>query len=373
MSRARSHSVLRAPWVALAVVVAIALGAPGVRAQSDGSTASTEKKTAEVPLPPITGSIALPRPSETLAKLFTGNTPDSVDDLKAMQAHVRALSEGLVQATVGVRVGGSQGSGVIISPDGYVLTAGHVSNDAGRRATLILHDGREVRAETLGANRSIDSGLMKITEPGPFPFVTMGNSADLARGQWCLATGHPGGYEEGRSAPLRLGRVTRANSGAITTDCILVGGDSGGPLFDMYGRVIGIHSRITASAAGNVHVPVDTYRDTWKRLAGAEVWGSGIGGRGRPDPNSPFLGVRAEESVDDKMVVGQVVDDTPAAKAGLKPGDEIVRFGDDEVKDFRGLVEAIRKNEVGKPVTVRVIRDEKTLELTVVLEKRGDR
>lgn len=325
------------------------------------------------PLPSTVGAIRLPVPAEELSEIFAGKAPRSLEELTAMEAHVKALTAGLVKATVGVRVRGAQGSGVIISADGYVLTAGHVSTDAGRTATLILHDGREVRAKTLGANRGIDSGLMKITEPGPYPFVTMGASSDLERGQWCLATGHPGGYEVGRSAPLRLGRITRDSRRAIVTDCILVGGDSGGPLFDMRGRVIGIHSRITASSAGNVHVPIDTYRDTWKRLAESEVWGSGIGtGRQRRDDPSPFLGVQAEEDSKDARIA-RVVPGTPAFKAGIERGDVIIRFDGAKVGSFESLVTMIRKKKVGDTVKVVVMRDDKEVDLSLTLERRGRR
>src|SRR5207237_1038368 len=92
----------------------------------------------------------------------------------------------------------------------------------------------------------------------------------------------PGGYQEKRTPVLRLGRVLNASEKSVTTDCTLVGGDSGGPLFDLDGKVIGIHSRIGPSIAFNVHVPVSTYADTWERLAASETWGSMFGGSTPP-------------------------------------------------------------------------------------------
>src|SRR5438876_11640505 len=109
----------------------------------------------------------------------------------------------------------------------------------------------------------------------------MGKSDELTKGEWCLATGHPRGYKPGRTPPVRLGRDLTFGNTIIKTDCTLVGGDSGGPLFDMQGRVIGIHSRIGQTLAQNMHVPVDTYRETWDRLVkGDRVYGN-IGGGGR--------------------------------------------------------------------------------------------
>src|SRR5262249_42222176 len=154
-----------------------------------------------------------------------------------------------------------------------VLTAGHVSGTPNREAMLVLADGRRVKAKTLGNNRGIDSGMMKITTEGKYPFVPLGNSTDLKKGQWVITVGHPGGYNPNRSPVVRVGRVLNRTNGYIESDCTLVGGDSGGPLFDMQGNLVGIHSRIGWNITDNVHVPVDTYRDTWDRLAKAESWG----------------------------------------------------------------------------------------------------
>src|SRR5690606_1520398 len=120
---------------------------------------------------------------------------------------------------------------------------------------------------------SIDSGLMEITDQGDFPAVEMGDSSKLKRGQWVLALGHPGGFESGRRPVLRLGRILDVEDDAIRTDCTLVGGDSGGPLFDMQGRVIAIHSRIGGPLTANIHVPVNVYKENWDRLAAGEAWG----------------------------------------------------------------------------------------------------
>ena len=87
---------------------------------------------------------------------------------------------------------------------------------------------------------------------------------------WCIAIGHPGGYKLGRTPVVRVGRILDVGKAMIQTDCTLVGGDSGGPLFDMFGRVIGINSRIGPNINYNIHVPVDTYHDTWDKLV---VWG----------------------------------------------------------------------------------------------------
>jgi hypothetical protein len=179
-------------------------------------------------------------------------------------------------AVVGVSIGPAQGSGVIVK-GGRVLTAGHVSGQPGRTVTLHLADGRKLKGKTLGRNADIDSGLIEITDKGDWPGVEMGKSADLKKGQWVVAIGHPGGYRANRTPVVRLGRVLEVNAGAIVTDCPLVGGDSGGPLFDLDGKIIGIHSRIGGPIMANLHVPVGTYVDTWDRLARGETWGGMAG------------------------------------------------------------------------------------------------
>src|SRR5262249_46582566 len=199
------------------------------------------------------------KPEVKLPAVLDKVAPENIEELKAIQLQVRKVLEKAIPCTVGIRIGAAQGSGVIVSKDGYVLTAGHVSGTPGKDCTLVLPDGKTVKGKTLGVNRGIDSGMIKIVEEREWPFVEIGKSADLKAGQWCIATGHPGGYKNGRSPVVRVGRILTPGKSAITSDCTLVGGDSGGPLFDMSGRVIGIHSRIGGSITSNVHVPVDTY------------------------------------------------------------------------------------------------------------------
>ena len=195
--------------------------------------------------------------------------PESLEDLKAIEAHVETLVKKVMAAVVNVRIG-AQGSGVVISEDGLVLTAGHVSGQPGRDCTLTFADGKQVKGKSLGQNKSADSGLIKIVDAGKYPFCEMGKSSELKKNQWCMAIGHPGGLKPGRLPPVRLGHISSPGGNFITTDCTLVGGDSGGPLFDMYGKVIGIHSRIGNQITANMHVPVDIYRQEWERLVKGE-------------------------------------------------------------------------------------------------------
>jgi len=237
--------------------------------------------------------------------------------------------------------------------------------------TLILHDGRRIKGKTLGGNRGIDSGLIQITDKGEFPHVEMGKSSELKKGQWVIATGNPGGFRTGRTPPVRLGRVLENNRGLIRTDCTLVGGDSGGPLFDMDGKVVGIHSRIGGAITTNIHVPVDTYRETWDRLAKGEVWGGGFFGGGGRGADAPYLGV--ELDLDAKgCKVAKIVENTPAEKAGLKADDTILKFEGQAIEKADDLRAALAKKKIGDTITLEVLRDDKKVELKVKLGRRND-
>jgi S1-C subfamily serine protease len=277
----------------------------------------------------------------------------------------------VIPATVAVQVGPAQGSGVIVTPDGYVLTAAHVAGRPGRRATLVLHNGKPVLGETLGVFRTMDAGLIKIsdeasyTDGQPWPHVEMGDSNNLKPGQWCLATGHPGGFQSDRTPVVRVGRILSFDENtAITTDCTLIGGDSGGPLFDLQGKVVGVHSRIGGSLKLNLHVPVQTYQASWERLAAGEAWGFVPG-------NRPFIGVQGEP---DSPVakVATVFQDTPAEKAGIRPGDVITRFGSKRVTSFESLKSFVEAEEPGARVQLVVQRGDRRLQVEIVIGRRRE-
>jgi serine protease Do len=294
--------------------------------------------------------------------------PESIAELKALQEQAKKVVDRVLPCIVCVRLGGGQGSGVIVSADGYVLTAAHVSGAADREVTIIFPDGRKVKGQSRGANRKVDSGLVKITESGPWPHVEMGHSADLQRGQWCLAIGHPGGYRSGRPPVVRFGRILDTTPTTIQTDCTLVGGDSGGPLFDLDGKVIGIHSRIGNSIAANIHVPVDVFQDAWERLVAGDVWGGRFPGQ---TPSEPYLGVRGDPDAD-SCKVSEVVPGSPAERAGLQADDVVVRFAGKTINTFEELTLQVQMRSPGDPVDVEVNRDGTILTLRAVLGRRPD-
>src|SRR5262249_42761827 len=114
------------------------------------------------------------------------------------------------------------------------------SRQPGERTMVILSDGRKVEAELLGADPNFDLGLLRLLEPGPYPHAALDPSSTIGLGDWVLKLGHPLGYRGGRPPVVRLGRVLFQNEDIFVTDCLITGGDSGGPFFDLEGRLVGI-------------------------------------------------------------------------------------------------------------------------------------
>jgi serine protease Do len=200
----------------------------------------------------------------------------------------------------------------------------------------------------------------------------MGHSADLRKGQWVIALGHPGGYQKGRQPVVRVGRVLEATAKHLRTDCTLVGGDSGGPLFDMRGQVVGVHSRIGAAITYNIHVPVDTYVETWDRLAASEVWGSPFAALGLDKlGEGPFLGVRPDPDSRSFKILA-VVPNSPAAKAGLQADDVILKIEDRDVRTLGDFDAVMRALQPGNQVTLAFRRGSEQLSITLTLGKRPD-
>ncbi len=304
-------------------------------------------------------------PASTLPVAFDKDNPESVTDLLEMERQIRKISKEVIPATVNIQVGNAQGSGVIVSKEGEILTAAHVIGRSGREVSIILSDGRRIKGETLGLNRDLDVGLVKILDKGDWPFAEMGDMKKVDIGEWCLATGHPGGYRKDRPPVVRLGRVILKRDSLVQTDCTLVGGDSGGPVFDMEGKVIGINSRIGARTDWNFHVPVSAYQDNWERLVKAETWSDSPG----PLVGGPILGVSGED-VENGCRITALGENLPAEEAGIQVGDIITSFDGKPIKDFDSLSALVREHKPGDRVRIEFLRGEETIQKTIRLAER---
>lgn len=304
--------------------------------------------------------------------LTRATAPESVEELKALQSVVQKVVEKTSPCTVGIIIGMGAGSGVIVTEDGLVLTAAHVSGDPGKECTLILPDGKRVKGKTLGTDDKLDSGMIRITDKGPndgkWPFIPVGKSADLKKGQWLVSLGHPGGWKKDRPPVARLGQVQDANKDLIRSSCTLVGGDSGGPLFDLDGKVVGIHSRIGYTLSWNVHVPTDVFKTEWDRLVKGEQIGKPL--KAATATIGVVFGTAADGAKRDGVKVDEVTEDGPAAKAGLKDGDFITEFDGKEVATADDIRAILRKKKPDDEIEVVVKRGTKTMTKTITLGKR---
>lgn len=289
----------------------------------------------------------------------------SLEDMKALEAHLLKLKQKIIPATVALRIGGAEGSGVIVSSDGYVATAAHVFDRSNQRVRITMHDGRRLRGVTLGRQERADYGLIKIESEEPLPFVAMGDSSALRRRQLVVATGHPGGYVKGRQPPLRFGYIISTRGPFVCSDCAINEGDSGGPLFDLSGRVVGIHSRIRSRVSQNYHVPISRVRENWRRLKESQDWDDGEG----EFPPGPVVGVYGRDARGGGCEIVKVYADMPAAKAGLRVDDVVRKIDDVEIKGVDDLVRNIRRRAPGDVIQIEFRRDGKTQTIDVKLGK----
>ena len=304
----------------------------------------------------------------SLNRLFSGEDPKSLTDLKALQTQQSKVAAKIHQVTVNLQHGSTQGSGVLINEDGYILTAAHVAGKPKQKMWVVLHDGRRVEGVSMGVNRDTDAGLVRILKTRdennqPWPHAALPAVGERVKtGQWCIAGGHPGGWVSDRPAVIRVGRILAVTDSTVVSDCSLIGGDSGGPLFDLQGKLVGIHSRIGIDVDDNMHVPMNVYMESWDRLANSEAWGVLPGFR-------PIIGVTADRQSDTKSecIIGTVAPRGPAAKAGIIPGDRIVRFHNAEITNFDRLKEEVDAMVPGERVNVEVLRDGKKVNLKLII------
>jgi len=199
----------------------------------------------------------------------------TVGQMKGMETKVKALVAKNMPAVVsllGEKTSGA-GSGVIVSADGLILTAGHVTR-GNEEMVVVFPNGKQARCKVLGADYDRDVGLAKITTAGPYPFVELGDSDKLEATTIVIGLGHPGGYDIRRTPPVRIGRISLKNMGGfLVSDCTLISGDSGGPLFDLDGKVVGIHSSISESLSFNRDAPVNAAKAGWDKMLEGKRWG----------------------------------------------------------------------------------------------------
>ncbi|MFX0540950.1 DegQ family serine endoprotease [Roseovarius sp. S4756] len=268
------------------------------------------------------------------------------------------------------------GSGFVISEDGYIVTNNHVIERADE-IIIEFYEGGELEATVIGTDPKTDIALLKVEADAPLPFVSFGDSDTARVGDWVMAMGNPLGQGFSVSAGIVSAR-NRALSGTyddyIQTDAAINQGNSGGPLFDMDGKVVGVNTAILSPNGGSIGIGFSMASNVVTRVVD-QLQEFGETRRG-------WLGVRIQDVTPDvaeamglDIAAGALVTDVPkgpAADAGMMAGDVITSFDGVKVPDTRELVRQVGETDVGKTVRVVVFRDGMTKTLKVTLGRRED-
>jgi len=295
----------------------------------------------------------------------------TVAEMKSVETKVKAIVKKnmpSVVALVGEKVPGS-GSGTIVTEDGLILTAGHVTygNDT---MIVVFPDGKQEKCKVLGSDYTRDVGLAKIIKPGKYPVAEMGDSDKLEQTTLVVALGHPGGFDIRRPPPVRIGRISQKNAGGfLVSDCTLIGGDSGGPLFDLDGKVVGIHSSISESLSYNRDAPVNAAKVSWEKMLEGKTWGRPPVRPGQRVTGPAVLGA-VFDPAGGSALLKEVQPRSPLAAAGVKAGDVILKLGGEDMATPKAVADKLKKCKAGEKLAVAYRRgtDERKTEVILVSE-----
>jgi len=277
------------------------------------------------------------------------------------------------------------GSGVVIDPEGYILTNEHVVSGADK-ITVTLSDGREFKGELKGTDPRSDLAIIKVNSRS-LPVAKLGDSGGLKIGQWVVAIGNPFAFALQNPEPTvtvgvisalhrSLGRILerdRDYSDLIQTDAAINPGNSGGPLVNLKGEIVAINVAIFSTSGGyqgiGFAIPINSAKIIMKRLIeGKKIlygW-LGVTVQDLTDNLTKYFGLPDKNGV----LVAKVLANGPAQKAGMKEGDIIKSFNNKPINNVKELLGIVGKAEVGKKVTATVIRDKKELNLEIQVGER---
>jgi S1-C subfamily serine protease len=317
--------------------------------------------------------------------LVGDNTVDRADDRDLLDAYSRAVvsvvdgvGPAVVSIAVGTRVGErapqamGAGSGVVITPDGYVLTNSHVVHGA-RHLEVTITDGHSAGASLVGDDPATDLAVIRVGSSG-LPVAALGSSASLRVGQLVIAIGNPFGFQSTVSAGVvsALGRALRSKTGrlienVIQTDVALNPGNSGGPLVDSRGRVVGINTAVIAMAQGiSFAIPIDTAK--WvvsELLTRGRVRRAHLGFAGQHRPLDRRLARVHRLSALRTVEIVSIEPGSPAARAGLRERDLLVAVDNRPIESVDDVHRILATWPPGGSITLRVLRGQERLEVAV--------
>jgi serine protease Do len=272
----------------------------------------------------------------------------------------------------------SLGSGFIVGAEGYVVTNNHVIQDADE-ITVILHDNTRLKAELVGRDKKTDIAVLKVKPKSKLTAVKFGDSDSARVGDWVMAIGNPFGLGGTVTAGIISARGRDINAGPyddfIQTDASINRGNSGGPMFNLKGRVIGINTAIFSPSGGSVGIgfaiPSSVASPVIKQLVKhgqvRRGW-LGVHIQSVTEEIAETLGLKEASGA----LVASVIPDGPAEKAKMKAGDVILKFDGREVSKMRRLPRIVADTEVGRSVDIEVWRDNKKVTLKAKVEELGE-
>ncbi|MCX5687239.1 MAG: Do family serine endopeptidase [Candidatus Omnitrophica bacterium] len=280
------------------------------------------------------------------------------------------------------------GSGIIIDKEGYILTNEHVIRGADRML-VTLPDGREFEGKVTGADEYSDLAVIKIESKGYLPFAKLGNSDNVKIGYWAIAIGNPFAFAVKNPEPTvtvgvvsalhrslpRTDKRTREYSDLIQTDAAINPGNSGGPLVDISGEIIGINVAIFTMSGGSEGVgfaiPINTAKKIMDDLIqGRHVIYGWIGVIIQDlDSNLvEYFGLQDKNGV----LISRIVDDSPAYRAGLKPGDIVISIDSESIRNTQDLVRQLLKKQVGEITNLGIVRNGKLHSIDVQVDSKPE-
>lgn len=263
----------------------------------------------------------------------------------------------------GFRREGSLGSGFVISADGLIVTNNHVIEGADE-IDAVFQDGEILRAELVGTDAATDLAVLRVTKSEPFDFVDWADSDAAEVGDWVMAIGNPFGFGGSVSVGIVSARNRDIQSGNyddyIQTDAAINRGNSGGPLFNLDGEVLGVNTAIISPTGGSIGLGFSIPANLAQRIA-EQIVEYGRARRGWfgvniQDADADLAAAYGDASAKG-VIITQIDEDGPAASADFEIGDFILSFDGEAVEDVRSLSQVVASTEIGKTVNVELIRD----------------
>jgi serine protease Do len=347
--RAMRGVALYKQFFGFAAAFALSVAAAAAKPAPDGFSELVEK------LSPGVVNIATERTGEAAAASAIAPSPSAWD------GQVTGQGEG--------KAGRSLGSGFVIDSSGLIVTNNHVVEGA-KEIYVALHNGRRLKATVAGRDRKTDIALLRVQPKGPLAALSFGNSDEAKAGDWVLAIGNPFGLGGSVSVGLVSARNRQLDAELyddfIQTDAAINRGNSGGPLFDMDGKVVGVNSAILSPSGGSIGIGFAIPSNTAATIV-AQLRAKGRVERG-------WIGANVEDLNDERAGarVGRVAPGGPAAAAGLRAGDVVVRIGGTVVRDSRMMQRLVVEAPVGQVLNVELMRAGRAVAANVKIARRKE-